>query len=213
MFNSIFSAVGPMRSLAAATTFNEFESMTREVPFPVDPNIFIAIAIGVAAVALLVLLIVVIAHWKIFTKAGQPGWASIIPIYNIIVLLEIVGKPIWWVVLFFIPVVNIVIMVVLMYRLAVCFGKDVGFTIGLMFLPMIFYPILAFGNSQFRPFPDYGAMPPQMPPHVPPTPAVSTVASQAAPMTPAAPPVLPFVQARRPDRPEPPHMPPQNPMA
>ncbi len=100
----------------------------------------------------LVLLAVVIAGlWKVFTKAGKPGWASIIPIYNVIVLLEIAGRPLWWVILFFIPCVNIIIAILVALDVAKNFGKGTGFGIGLAFLPFIFYPILGFGDARYHP--------------------------------------------------------------
>lgn len=85
--------------------------------------------------------------------AGQPGWSSIIPIYNLIVWLRIVGRPLWWIILFFVPFVNIVISIIITYQLAKVFGKGVGFTIGLILLPFIFYPILAFGQATYSPLP------------------------------------------------------------
>ena len=87
--------------------------------------------------------------WKIFSKAGQPGWAAIIPVYNMVVLLQIVKKPIWWILLLIIPFVNIIIGLIVLYRLARVFGKGIGFTLGLIFLSIIFYPILAFGKSTY----------------------------------------------------------------
>lgn len=107
----------------------------------------IGIGGGILYVALIVLFVV--SMWKIFTKAGKPGWAAIIPIYNIIILLEIVGKPVWWIVLFFIPIVNLVVAIMLTHQLSLSFGKDVGFTIGLIFLGFIFYPLLGFGDAQY----------------------------------------------------------------
>jgi hypothetical protein len=98
---------------------------------------------------LIVSVIMIIAHWKIFEKAGKPGWAAIIPIYNVIVLLEIVGKPIWWIFLFLIPCVNIIFLVWTTNLLSKSFGQSEGFTIGLLLLGIIFYPILAFGNYQY----------------------------------------------------------------
>lgn len=96
---------------------------------------------------LAVAVLVIIAGWRIFEKAGKPGWTSIIPIYNIIVLLEIIGKPLWWIVLFFIPAVNIIFGVIVLNLLSKSFGKGVGFTIGLIFLPFIFFPLLGFDDS------------------------------------------------------------------
>ena len=98
-------------------------------------------------VAIFVLMIV--SMWKIFTKAGKPGWACIIPIYNIIVLLEIVGKPWWWLLLMLIPIVNMVFAIWMLNLLSKSFGHEVGFTLGLLFLGFIFFPILGLGESKY----------------------------------------------------------------
>ena len=94
-------------------------------------------------------IIYIIGVWKIFTKAGKPGWAAIIPIYNIIVLLEIVGKPLWWILLLLIPCVNIVFGIWIINLLSKSFGKSEGFTIGLLLLGFIFFPILGFGDAVY----------------------------------------------------------------
>jgi len=91
-----------------------------------------------------------VALWRVFEKAGQPGWAAIIPIYNVYILCKIAGKPGWWVLLMFIPVVNIVILLLVKLDLARAFGKTPGFGIGLWLLPILFYPLLAFGDAQYR---------------------------------------------------------------
>lgn len=87
--------------------------------------------------------------WRIFVKAGKPGWAAIIPFYNILVELEIVGRPWWWLLLMFVPVVNVVIAVIILLDLAKVFGRGTGFGLGLIFLPFIFIPILAFGSDRY----------------------------------------------------------------
>ncbi len=93
---------------------------------------------------------VIAGVWKVFTKAGQPGWAAIVPFYNIIVLLQIVGKPLWWLILMLIPVVNLVIAILVMIELAAKFGKGMGFALGLVFLGFIFFPILGFGSARYQ---------------------------------------------------------------
>jgi hypothetical protein len=98
---------------------------------------------------LVIVILMIAAMWKVFTKAGKPGWAAIVPIYNFIVLLEIVGKPAWWFLLMLIPCVNLVVLIMIYHRLSLSFGKDVGFTIGLILLGFIFMPILAFGDAQY----------------------------------------------------------------
>lgn len=89
------------------------------------------------------------AQWRIFQKAGQPGWACIIPIYNVYILLRIVGKPGWWLVLMLVPFVNIVLAIWMTNLLSKSFGKDTGFTLGLIFLSPIFIPILGFGSAKY----------------------------------------------------------------
>jgi hypothetical protein len=89
------------------------------------------------------------AFWQIFVKAGKPGWAILIPFYNLYVLLEVAEKPGWWLILMFIPIVNVVISICMYIGLAEAFGKGVGFTIGLVLLPLIFVPILGFSNAKY----------------------------------------------------------------
>jgi uncharacterized protein DUF5684 len=97
-----------------------------------------------------VALVVIAGIWKTFEKAGKPGWACIIPIYNVIVMLDIAGKPIWWIVLFFIPLVNLIVAIMASVAIAERFGKGAGFGLGLAFLGFIFYPILGFGDATYR---------------------------------------------------------------
>jgi hypothetical protein len=106
-------------------------------------------------------ILMIASMWRIFTKAGKPGWASIVPIYNLIVMLEIARKPVWWIVLFFIPFVSFVMAIVVLASVANNFGKGGGFVVGMLFLPMIFYPILAFGDAQYiQPGPPQYGIPP-----------------------------------------------------
>lgn len=100
--------------------------------------------------AYLALIVAVIAGmWKTFEKAGKPGWAAIVPIYNIMVMLEIARKPIWWLILMFIPCVSIVAAIILMIDFAKMFGKSAGFGVGLALLGFIFFPILGFGDARY----------------------------------------------------------------
>ena len=91
----------------------------------------------------------VVTGWRLFTKAGKPGWASLIPIYNLVVLTDIVQRPAWWVALLFVPVVNIFIYFQLSIDLAKSFGKSTAFGIGLGWPGLVFYQILAFGKAQY----------------------------------------------------------------
>ena len=104
---------------------------------------------GIIWLAVCVFLIA--ALWIVFTKAGHPGWAAIVPIYNAIILLKIAGKPVWWIILFLIPFVNFVIAILVSLAIAKNFGKSTGFGIGLVFLGFIFYPMLAWGDAKYSP--------------------------------------------------------------
>ena len=98
---------------------------------------------------LLIFIIIVAGLWKIFEKAGKPGWAAIIPIYNLVVLLEIVNKPIWWIILLLIPFVNLVIAIILYHQLSLSFGQGVGMTILMILLPFVAFPMLGFGSATY----------------------------------------------------------------
>ena len=115
----------------------------------------------------IIYVLLVIPYYGIFTKAGRPGWAAFIPIYGTIVLLEVVGRPVWWIILFLIPIVNFVILIIVLNDLSKSFGHGVGFTLGLIFLSWIFLMILAFGSSTYRgpaAFPGQMMTPPPPPP-------------------------------------------------
>lgn len=105
--------------------------------------------IALVTCSLILGIFIIAAQWKIFVKAGQPGWACIIPIYNVYVTLKIVGKPWWWLLLMLIPFVNIIYAVWMTNMLSKSFGKDEGFTVGLLLLAIIFYPILGFGSAKY----------------------------------------------------------------
>jgi uncharacterized membrane protein YhaH (DUF805 family) len=111
-----------------------------------------AVGGGVGAIiGLVVAVIMIAAMWKLFTKAGEPGWAAIIPIYNFIVLLKIAGRPLWWILLLLIPFVNIVVFILVCIDIARKFGKGAGYGIGLAILGVIFFPLLAFSDAQYNP--------------------------------------------------------------
>lgn len=101
-------------------------------------------------VFLLVFVIVAAGMWKMFEKAGEPGWAALVPIYNLIVLVKIAGKEVWWAVLMLIPCVNFVAAVMVCIDVARKFGKDTVYGVGMAFLPFIFFPMLGFGAAQYN---------------------------------------------------------------
>ena len=100
-------------------------------------------------VLLAVLVFFIAAIWRVFSKAGQPGWAALIPIYNLIVLMKIAGRPVWWFLLMFIPIVNIIVGLVLAIDIAKRFGKSTAFGLGLFLFGFVFYPILGFGDAEY----------------------------------------------------------------
>lgn len=97
-----------------------------------------------------IIVLIIASQWKIFTKADKPGWAALIPIYNIIVLLEITRQPLWMIILFFIPIADIIVYIIIAIELSRNFGKSGGFAAGLILLPIIFCPILAFGSARYQ---------------------------------------------------------------
>lgn len=94
---------------------------------------------------LIIAVLLVASMWKIFTKAGEDGWKCLIPIYSTIVLLKIVGRPWWWLFLF----ILIIPIFIVVNDLSKSFGKGIGYTIGLIFLWIIFIPMLAFGDAKY----------------------------------------------------------------
>ena len=87
--------------------------------------------------------------WMIFTKAGRPGWGAIIPIYNVYLMCKVAGRPGWWLILYFIPLVNIIIWIIVAIDLSKSFAKTSGFAVGLILLAFIFIPILGFGPASY----------------------------------------------------------------
>lgn len=110
---------------------------------------FEMIGVGWIIFWLLIVVLMIVSMWKIFTKAGQPGWAAIVPFYNLFILLRITGRPEWWIILWLIPCVNIVIQILVYIDLARVFGKSTGFAIGLILLPFVFFPVLAFSDAEY----------------------------------------------------------------
>ena len=111
----------------------------------------IVLIYSVTAILLLLPTIALLAGvWKVFVKAGHPGWASLVPFYNFYILLKIADQPTWYVFLLFLPMANIVVILAALHGMAKNFGKDFTFTIGLIVFGFIFFPILGFGNAQYK---------------------------------------------------------------
>lgn len=117
-------------------------SYSQDIP----PGILVATGIVGAILAVLG----IIATWKIFKKADEPGWASIVPFYNSYVLFKITWGSGWKFLLMLIPIVNVVIAVMTAFKLARSFGKGTGFGFGLLFLSFIFMLILGFGDAEYQ---------------------------------------------------------------
>ena len=109
----------------------------------------VAFIVPIIIFGVIVTVIEIVGAWRMFEKAGEPGWAAIIPIYNDLIGLKIAGKPWWYILLMFIPIVNLVIYIIILNGLAKNFGKGTWFTVGLFFFRFIFIPILGFGNAVY----------------------------------------------------------------
>ena len=107
---------------------------------------YIGTGIGVYVVLLVLWLA---GMWRVFVKGNRPGWAAIIPFFNIYTLLKVVGRPGWWLILYLIPVVNLVVNIIVSVDLARSFGKSAGYAVGIFLLPFIFFPILGFGSARY----------------------------------------------------------------
>lgn len=113
------------------------------------PNDDFSLPMGFWIFIIAFIVFVYAAMWKVFVKAGREGWEAIIPIYNLYVMTKIGGKPGWWVIMFFLPIVNFIFLIWLYNMISKSFGKPEGFTIGLVFLGIIFWPILGFGDAKY----------------------------------------------------------------
>ncbi len=123
--------------------------LRQEAPKPAAAALGAMMGTSVLVPFLLLLLICIVSFWKVFEKAGEAGWKCLIPIYNLFVLVKISGKPWWWFLLLFVPVVNIIFSVLMNLALAGRFGKSQLFGVGLCFFGFIFFPILAFDKSTY----------------------------------------------------------------
>lgn len=105
---------------------------------------------GWRLVMLALLVLMIAALWRVFTKAGRPGWAALVPIYNSLQIIWTAKKPWWYLLLYLIPFVNIVMAIIVMYNLAKAFGKGLGYTLLLLLLPFVGFPMLAWGDAKYQ---------------------------------------------------------------
>ena len=105
---------------------------------------------AIVIIYLAVIVLVIAGMWKAFAKTGAPGWAAIVPFYNIYIMTKMAQKPAWWIVLCLIPLVNIVVLIIISIEIAKGFGKSDGFGVGLGLLGFVFWPILGFGDATWQ---------------------------------------------------------------
>ena len=130
------------QTLAQAADSYTYELQSTEASSSISPVIII--------IYLAVLILLLASIWKVFQKAGKPGWASIVPLYNSWVMIQIAGKPSWWFFMMFVPFANIVFAIMLYVEIAKRFGKGGGFAALLILLPFVGFPILGFGKAQYQ---------------------------------------------------------------
>lgn len=115
----------------------------------VDETAVAAGMMGYMFVMFLASIVMIVALWKLYAKAEKPGWASIVPIYNLFVMLEMIGKPAWWIILFFIPGANAVVGILMTYHFVKCFGKPGSHVLLALFFGLIYFPYLAFSSAAY----------------------------------------------------------------
>lgn len=111
--------------------------------------LLVAIILPIIVIGICICIIEIVGLWCLFVKAGEPGWAAIIPIYNYLIAIKVAGKPWWFILMFLVPILNLVFYIIILDGLSKSFGKGVGFTVGLFFFRFIFIPILGFGKSVY----------------------------------------------------------------
>jgi hypothetical protein len=120
-------------------------------------NLFKGMGTGMLIVWIAIMVFMLVSWWIVFKKAGQPGWAILIPIYNFLVILRVASKPWWWVFALLLaiipfagPILLLVVMIFIFHGISKNFGQGAGFTVGLVLLSIVFVPILAFGDYKWK---------------------------------------------------------------
>lgn len=136
-----------MDSSYTTSSYSPSSAMT-----PAESAVFGAVGVVYFAAMVVVTVISIVSMWRLFTKAGKPGWASIVPIYNTIVQLQIAGRPAWWVLLIlFVPLLNVWVSVVALIDFVRSYQRSGLWVLGLMFLPVIALPWFTFSSkTQYR---------------------------------------------------------------
>ena len=114
---------------------------------PFSDPAFMSVFWGILAFAFIIGIFMVVCMCRLYTMAGQPGWAAIVPIYNYVVMLRIIQKPWWWILLILIPYIGMIWGIWSLNLFVKSFGKGTGYTVGVIFLPFIFLPMLAFSSD------------------------------------------------------------------
>ncbi len=119
-------------------------------------GVFKGMGAGMLIVWLAIMVFMIVSWWIVFKKAGQPGWAILIPIFNFLVILRVAGKPWWWVFSILLaiipiagPILFLVVWVLISNGISKNFGRGTGFTVGLVLLSVVFVPILAFSEDKW----------------------------------------------------------------
>jgi hypothetical protein len=120
-------------------------------------GLFKGMGTGMLIVWIAIMVFMIVSWWIVFKKAGQPGWAILIPIYNFLIILRVAGKPWWWVFAILLPIIPLVglfllliAMIFIFHGISKNFGQGAGFTVGLVLLSVVFVPILAFGDYKWQ---------------------------------------------------------------
>lgn len=141
----------PDQAVDLTTNAGAYSAVGQSAMDPATTAAVGAFMLGYTVVMLLVAVFFIVTMWKIFKKAGHPGWAALIPFYNIYIMLLIAKKPWWWLLLLFVPIANWVVAILMTIGLGKAFGKGTAWSIFLLIIfPFIGYSMLAFGSSTYQ---------------------------------------------------------------
>lgn len=124
---------------------NEYDN-----PMAQDPTVLLGFMLIASIVSVVLFIVTSLGLMKLFSKAGKPGWAAFVPVYNYVILLEMIGRPVWWILFVFIPFVNVFVLIYMFIQLAKCFGKSTAYGILMVLFSFIMIPILGFSDAQYQ---------------------------------------------------------------